>query len=92
MSYSHNRTVWSPEQEAYLREHFPTDAICDIADHLGFSAPVVSRMAKKLRLRRKKGFTLAQFRNRYVSNYRHGKYRRKSKWRAGVSEKGGGES
>ena len=63
------KIIFSPEQEAYLREHFPTECASDIADVLKVSAPVVSRIAKELGLEKKKGWNSGLYRGRYVNQY-----------------------
>lgn len=67
-----NEVVWTDAMVSYLREHFGREVACDIADHLGVSAPIVSRKAKELGLEgmdsRKRGMVC---RGRYVSCYKH---------------------
>lgn len=65
-------TVWTSEMDAYLREHYPSGTIGDIADHFGLSGPTVSKRAKLLGLVRVEGWNRNDFHSRYVAGYRHG--------------------
>ena len=62
---------WTEEELEYLIEHFPTEAGCDIADHLGLSAPCVCNKAKDLGLKKSKEYDRRSYIKRYVKNYRH---------------------
>ena len=66
--------VLTDEQRQYVIDHFATDAACDIADHLGYSAPYVLSVAKKMGLKKADGWNHGQFRNRIVRTYRHERY------------------
>jgi DNA-binding MurR/RpiR family transcriptional regulator len=68
------RHKWTEEEIAYLRDHFPTDTLGDIATHIGLSSPTVSRMAQSLGLKRCEGWSKSRFFHRYVQSYRCGGY------------------
>ena len=63
------KRVLTEAQEAYLREHFASDASCDIADVFGISAPTVRRIAKELGLSKSSDFCVNDFCGRYVRRY-----------------------
>lgn len=46
------KIVLTPEQEAYLREHYPGTLNKDLAAHLGFSEGTLHRFARKLGLKK----------------------------------------
>lgn len=68
------KIVFTKDQEAYLREHYPTDAQCDIAIHLGVSAPVVHRIAMEMGLKKADGWSKKQYQNHMVKTYKHERY------------------
>lgn len=62
---------WSDSDLSYLRDHFPTEAGCDIAEHLGISPTSVCIKAKELGLRKSKEFSRNAYSGRYVNGYKH---------------------
>ena len=66
--------MFEPEDDAYIREHFPTGTASDIADHFGVSGNVISKRANELGLKHVKGWTKNQFNKRYVGDYQYGNY------------------
>lgn len=62
--------VWSASDLAYLREHYPTDASCDIASHLGVSDVSVRNKARELGLEKSSSFSRNSYRGRYTYNRR----------------------
>lgn len=62
---------WTPEKDDYLREHYPDDAGCDIADALGTCYGTVKKRADELGLRKSDGFSTRRFHNRWVKDYKH---------------------
>ena len=65
------RYEWTPEKDDYLREHYPDEAACDIAEHLGTCYGVVKKRADELGLKKSEGFNTYQFHNRWVKDYKH---------------------
>ncbi len=63
--------TWSEEEIAYLREHYPTGTIGDIADHFGVSPGTVSRKVKELGLQKSPEFDVRKYYHRYVKSYNH---------------------
>lgn len=68
---SGSKIVLEDVELSYLKEHFPYEAACDIADHLGVSAPFVCRLARELGLEKDSGFRKSAYTNRYVSRYKN---------------------
>ena len=68
------RLKFSPEDDKYLMEHYPTETAADIADHFGISYPAVTRRAKELGLKKAEGWSKSLFYKRYVGNYQYGNY------------------
>ena len=64
------RRMWTKEEIDYLRANFPTMTAIDIADHIGCSNPTVARKAMELGLEKSPEFRKAEFRCRYVKDYR----------------------
>ena len=62
---------WTPEKDEYLREHWPDDAGCDIAEALGTCYGTVKKRADELGLKKSEGFNTYQFHNRWVKDYKH---------------------
>lgn len=70
--YRGNRSrVWTEEELAYLREHFPVESATDIADHFGVSYTTVRVKALELGLEKAPEYSKNQFQNRYVNSYKH---------------------
>lgn len=70
----HNKYHWSEDDLSYLRDHYETTPIMDIAEHLGIRYESVRMKAKELGLSRSvRCFSSVRF--RYVKNYKHGWYR-----------------
>ena len=65
---------WAQEQLDYLIAHFPKEAGCDIAEHLGVSSSAVSKKAAELGLKKGPDYDYRKYLNRYVKNYAHGNY------------------
>lgn len=65
------RVVFDDEELAYIREHFPTDASCDIAENLGVSYPVIIRAAKEMGLKKSEDYSSEKFRFRHVRKYKN---------------------
>jgi len=61
---------FTSEQIAYIREHFPTEAACDIADVLHVSPPVVSRIARDMGLEKSSEWDKRSYYGRYVKRKR----------------------
>ena len=68
MNPKHN---WSEDDIAYLREHFPMEAGCDIAERLGVSVTLVYNKARELGLKKSKSYDRRVYNNRYVRKYSH---------------------
>ena len=64
-----NKIIFSDEQKAYIREHFPTEAASDIADVIGVSAPTVIKCAREMGVEKAKGWSSQMYHGRYVNNY-----------------------
>ena len=65
------RYEWTPERDAYLKEHYPDEAACDVAEHLGTSYGVIKKRADLLGIRKSESFSTYQFHNRWVKDYKH---------------------
>ena len=72
----HWKLLWSDEDIAYLREHYPVSSASDIADHFGISLTSVSLKAYELGLKKSPNYSSHQYRNRYVRNYVNANNRR----------------
>lgn len=46
------RTLWTPDHDDILKEHFHTDCLHDIASHIGCTCSTVSNHARRLGLRK----------------------------------------
>lgn len=66
------RITFTDDELSYIREHYPTDAQCDIAQYLGVSPSIVARTARELGLKKEPGWSTVKFMGRYVRNYTHG--------------------
>ena len=62
---------WTPEKDAYLKEHWPDDAGCDIAEALGTCYGTVKKRADELGLRKSKDYNTYKFHNRWCKDYKH---------------------
>ena len=65
---------WTEEELAYLRANYPTESAVDIADHLGLSSTTIRNKAVQLGIKKSPDYDKNRYRNRYVSNYKHGWY------------------
>lgn len=63
--------MWSAEEERYLREHYPTESQCDIADYLGVSPGVVLKKVRELGLKKDSSWDRNAYNKRYTRNYVH---------------------
>lgn len=72
---SMQKIVLTTEQERYLREHFPTEAACDIAEHLHISDTTVRNIAREMGLKKSESFDPRRFHNHIVKTYKHERYR-----------------
>lgn len=71
--------IWTKEEEEYLRLHYPTEALCDLADHFGVAPGTVKAKVDKMGIKKSADFNPRQFQHRWVKNYVHGRnYGRKS--------------
>lgn len=61
-----NRNIWTEENLAYLRKHYPTEAGSDIADAIGCSSATVTLKARQLGLKKDPSFRTSNFIGRYV--------------------------
>lgn len=60
------RIEWTDEMLQYLREHYPTESACDIADVVGCSTDTVIKKARKLGIEKSPDFKRSAFIGRYV--------------------------
>ena len=65
------RSSWSEQQIKCLIENYPTTTLSDLVDKIGFSMPTIRKKAIELGLKRAEGYSVRNFNNRYVSNYKH---------------------
>jgi len=63
------KIIFTEEQKAYIREHYPTECASDIADVLKVSPPIVIKAAKEMGLEKAKGWCSQKYYGRYVNNY-----------------------
>lgn len=68
------RIIFSAEEDAYIREHYPTGTAGDIGDHFGISAYIITKRAKELGLKKVEGWSKDKFQKRYVKDYQYGNY------------------
>ena len=66
-----NTYQWTPEREAYLREHYPTDATCDVAEALGTCYGTVKKRADLLGLVKAESYDKKAFHSRWCKDYKH---------------------
>ena len=66
--------MFTPEDDQYIREHYPSGTASDIADYFGVSGAVITRRAKELGLQKDKDWSKAKFQKRYVKDYKYGNY------------------
>ncbi len=66
---SYRKIDFTDEQLAYIREHFPTEAACDIADVLHVSAPVIIRKAREMGIEKDKSWSKKAYYRRYVDRF-----------------------
>lgn len=66
MSRAGTSRIWTEEAVATLRRLFPTKPSNDIADIIGCSDCAVRVKAKKLGLKKVEGWSIDQFRNRWI--------------------------
>ena len=63
------RVVWTKEMLNYIREHYPNEPACDIADVLGVVDTTVSNKAKEMGLKKSPDFDKRKFCGRYTHKY-----------------------
>lgn len=68
------KIVLTPEQMDYLREHYPTEPQCDIAEKFHVSPPIIRRIAQEMGLKKVEGWGTRQYCNRLVKTYTHERY------------------
>lgn len=73
-SFRRGGCIFSAEDDAYIRERFPYSTAGDIADYLGCSDATVRKRARELGVVKREGYRSNDFQNRYVSNYKSGRY------------------
>lgn len=61
---------FTSEQLEYIRDHYPTEAACDIADVLHVSPPVVTRIARDMGLEKSSEWDKRSYYGRYVKRKR----------------------
>lgn len=61
---------FTSEQLQYIRDHYPTEAACDIADVLHVSPPVVTRIARDMGLEKSSEWDKRRYYGRYVKRKR----------------------
>lgn len=66
MSRSGTSRIWTDEAVEILRRLFPTKPSNDIADIIGCSDCAVRVKAKQLGLKKVEGWSIDQFRNRWI--------------------------
>jgi hypothetical protein len=66
MSRAGTSRIWTEEAVATLRQLFPTKPSNDIADIIGCSDCAVRVKAKQLGLKKVEGWSIDQFRNRWI--------------------------
>ena len=66
-----NARVFTEEELEYIREHYPTEAGCDVADHLGMSYALVNRAADEMGIEKYKNWNTQAYQGRYIRNYKH---------------------
>ena len=66
MSRAGTSRIWTDEAVATLRRLFPTKPSNDIADIIGCSDCAVRVKAKQLGLKKVEGWSIDQFRNRWI--------------------------
>ena len=71
-----NKIIFTEVQLDYIREHYPHDAQCDIADYLGVSPGVIRATANRLGLKKSSDWSPLKYRNRIVKTYKNGWYRK----------------
>lgn len=64
------KTIWNESKDAYLREHYPTGTLGDIADALDMCTGTVSRRVKELGLKKAPGWDRNAFYGRYTGKTR----------------------
>ena len=67
MSRAGTSRIWTEEAVATLRRLFPTKPSNDIADIIGCSDCAVRVKAKQLGLKKVEGWSIDQFRNRWIN-------------------------
>lgn len=60
------KIIWSAEDDAYIREHFPFEPACDIAEHFGITAAPIIARAKALGVEKADGYDPKNFYGRFV--------------------------
>ena len=76
MRNGRRRIEFSVDQESYLREHYPVDALCDIADYFHVSPPVIKKKVNEMGLKKSEAWSASLYRNRIVKHYTHDRYKK----------------
>ena len=63
------KKIFTESEKAYIREHFPTEPACDIADVLHVSYPTVIKAAREMGLSKVDGWSSNDYHGRYVNRY-----------------------
>ena len=64
-------SVWSEEQINLLKELYPTSALIDLSEMIGFSQPTIRKKAIELGLKKEDGYDIRKFNGRYIRDYKH---------------------
>jgi hypothetical protein len=64
------KKVWTNDEIEYLRQNFSTKPVCDLCDRLPYSQPTISKMARKLGLRKIEGYRRGKYTGRYIRKYK----------------------
>lgn len=75
LAHERRKKVWSEEEITYLREHYPHEPNCDVADALGVSSQLVLKKASELGLSKAKDYSRRRFFNRWVKKYKDDRYK-----------------
>ena len=70
----YHKFEFTEEELQYIRDHYPTDAQCEIAEHFHVSPPVIHRVALELGLKKADGHNRKQYYYHIVKNYKHERY------------------
>ena len=78
--YDSLRHHWTESELAYLRDHYADMSCSDMADVLGMSAPLLSKKAKELGLKKSADFN-HRMQARFVRGYKHERYKNYVEWK-----------